>query len=256
MRFLTSHPRVSGSCGVRATDTSIRSGRRCRALVPPRPVRQRAGDPAGADTSWPVAERGRSAQDLGVAAFEQIVPGASEFSASDWVPRERQPRVPRTSRHRLVDRRGNDHGPQPGGVSVRHGRVRVRHTTRVQRGRRIEHPRRWPGTGEARTPDDGMDAIPRALARSFGEAGGTSAWATSSAVTICRRRSTAFRLATASSSTRVEWPWRCQFRHSAGSRSHHPTSQPRRSPGDPRLGRGLFGGKAVRLVRAAMVAWR
>ena len=39
------------------------------------------------------------------------------------------------------------------------------------------------GIGEARTPDDGMDAIPRALAAAFAEAGGTIRCATSSSDT-------------------------------------------------------------------------
>ena len=87
MRFLTSHPRVAAV--VAGFDLPTHpfdpSGGAERSFLRGR-FGGGLGDPqAGAGYDLPVAERGRSAQELGVAAFEQIVPGASELSADDWV---------------------------------------------------------------------------------------------------------------------------------------------------------------------------
>ena len=109
-----------------------------------------------------------------MAAFEQIVPGASELSADDWVRvrgsheylgravidwsiAEAMTTVLSSEAYRFVmDAFGYD---TPRAFNVADGMEYI-----LGGGR---------GTGEARTPDEGMDAIPRALARSFAEAGGT-----------------------------------------------------------------------------------
>ena len=109
-----------------------------------------------------------------MAAFEQIVPGATELSADDWVRVRRSQEylgrpvidwsiaeamttVLSHEAYRFVmDAFGYD---TPRAFNVADGMQYI-----LGGGR---------GTGEARTPDEGMDTIPRALARSFGQAGGT-----------------------------------------------------------------------------------
>ena len=176
MRFLTSHPRVAAVVAGFALPTHPfdPTGGAERSFLRGRFGSGQGDTQAGAGYDLPAAERGRSAQDLGVAAFEQIVPGASELSADDWVRvrrsheylgrpvidwsiAEAMTTVLSPEAYRFVmDAFGYD---TPRAFNVADGMQYI-----LGGGR---------GTGEARTPDDGMDAIPRALARSFGEAGGT-----------------------------------------------------------------------------------
>ena len=178
MRYLTSQPRVAAvvyglrTCQpIHSIPAAVSSARSSVAgLAAGR------GDPqAGAGYEVPAAQRGRSAQDLGVAAFELIVHGASGLSADDWVrvraSHEYLGRAvidwsiaeavttalgPEGSRF-VADAFGYDSGPRA--FNVTDGMQYI-----LGGGR---------GHGEARTPDDGMDAIPRALAAAFAEAGGT-----------------------------------------------------------------------------------
>jgi len=134
-----------------------------------------AGDPsAGRGYDLPASERGRSALDLGMAAFRAIVPGAESLTGADW---ERL-RALGTYRDRpltdwslaealatalsaeghrfMTDAFGYDSG------------VRAQNA-----GNAIEY---LLGAGdpsaEARVPNAGMHAIPQALAAAFEDAGG------------------------------------------------------------------------------------
>jgi len=176
MRFLTSHPRVAAVVAGFALPTHPfdPTGGVERSFLRGRFGTGQGDAGAGAGYDLPVTERGRSAQDLGVAAFEQIVPGASELSADDWVRvrgsheylgravidwsiAEAMTTVLSSEAYRFVmDAFGYD---TPRAFNVADGMQYI-----LGGGR---------GTGEARTPDEGMDAIPRALARSFAEAGGS-----------------------------------------------------------------------------------
>ena len=134
-----------------------------------------AWDPsAGGGYDLPEAEQGRSALDLGMAAFRTIVPGAESLMAADWEQlraygtylgrpltdwslAEALATVLSAEGHRfMTDAFGYDSG------------VRVQNA-----GNAIEY---LLGAGdpsaEARVPDAGMHAIPRALAGGFEEAGG------------------------------------------------------------------------------------
>ena len=77
MRFLTSHPRVAAVVAGFALPTHPfdPTGGAERSFLRGRFGSGQDDAQAGAGYDLPVAERGRSAQDLGVAAFEQIVPG-------------------------------------------------------------------------------------------------------------------------------------------------------------------------------------
>ena len=176
MRFLTSHPRVATVASAFALPTHPfdPTGGVERSFLRGRFGNGPGDEQAGAGYDLPVGERGRSAEDLGVGAFEQIVPGASELSADDWARvrgsheylgravidwslEEAMTTVLSSEAYRFVmDAFGYD---TPRAFNVADGMEYI-----LGGGR---------GTGEARTPDDGMDAIPRALARSFGESGGS-----------------------------------------------------------------------------------
>ena len=110
-----------------------------------------------------------------MAAFERIVPGASKLSEDDWV-RVRASHeylgravidwsigealttvLSREGYQFVADAFGYDAGPRA--FNLADGMQYI-----LGGGR---------GLGEPLTPDDGMDAIPRALAASFAEAGGT-----------------------------------------------------------------------------------
>jgi monoamine oxidase len=175
MRFLTSHPRVAAVVAgfELPTHPFDPTGGVERSFLRGRFGTGQGDAGAGAGYDLPDAERGRSAQDLGLTAFEQIVPGASDRSADDWMRvRERHEYLGRPvidwsiaeamatvlspeAYHFVTDAFGYD---APRAFNVADGMEYI-----LGDGR---------GTGEARTPDDGMDAIPRALARAFGAAGG------------------------------------------------------------------------------------
>ena len=177
MRFLTSHPRVAAVVAEFDLPTYPfdPSGGAERSFLRGRFGSGLSDPQAGAGYDLPVAERGRSAQELGVTAFEQIVPRASELSADDWVHirasheylgrpvvewsiAEALTTVLGPEGYRFVaDAFGYDSGPRA--FNLADGMEYI-----LGGGR---------GHGEARTPDNGMDAIPRALAGAFAEGGGT-----------------------------------------------------------------------------------
>ncbi len=259
MRFLTSHPRVAAVVAGFALPTHPfdPTGGAERSFLRGRFGSGQDDAQAGAGYQLPVAERGRSAQDLGVSAFEQIVPGASELSASDWVRvrgsheylgrpvidwsiAEAMTTVLSPEGYRFVmDAFGYD---TPRAFNVADGMQYI-----LGGGR---------GTGEARTPDDGMDAIPRALARSFGEAGGTirlsHELSRHDLVDGVHRLSFANGVVVDARRVVLAVPVPA-LQLLAESSAVLDTPAVR---GNARLGRGLSGGKAVRLVRAAMVARR
>ena len=192
-----------------------------------------------------------------MAAFEQIVPGASELSAGDWVRvrgsheylgrpviewsiEEAMTTVLSPDGYRFVmDAFGYD---TPRAFNVADGMQYI-----LGGGR---------GTGEARTPDDGMDAIPRALARSFGEAGGTirlsHELSRHDLVDGVHRLSFANGVVVDARRVVLAVPVPA-LQLLAGSSAVLDTPAVRATL---RLGRGLSGGEAVRLVRPAMVARR
>jgi monoamine oxidase len=176
MRFLTSHRRVADTVArfELATHPFDATGGAERSFLRGR-FGAGAGDPwAGAGYDLPAGERGRSAVDLLVSAFEQIVPGASSLTAADWERvrgegghkgrpltdwsiAEALSSVLSPEGHRFVtDAFGYDSG------------LRVQNA-----GNAIEY---LLGGGDpsavARVPDDGMHAIPQALATGFERSGG------------------------------------------------------------------------------------
>lgn len=177
MRFLTSQPRVASVVAEFGLPTHSfdPSGGAERSFLRGRFGGGPADPQAGAGYDLAADERGRSAVELGVAAFEQIVPSAASLSADDWV-RVRasdeylgRPVIDWTMAEALVtvlspegyrfvaDAFGYDAGPRA--FNLADGMQYI-----LGGGR---------GLGEPLTPDDGMDAIPRALAASFVRAGGT-----------------------------------------------------------------------------------
>jgi monoamine oxidase len=176
MRFLTSHDHVAETVarfGI-ATHPFDETGGLERSFL--RGVfGMGAGDPsAGSGYDLPEAERGRSALDLGMAAFRAIVPGADALTGTDWERlrargtyrnrpltdwslAEALATVLSSEGHRfMTDAFGYDSG------------VRAQNA-----GNAIEY---LLGAGdpsaEARVPDAGMHAIPQALAGGFEAAGG------------------------------------------------------------------------------------
>lgn len=177
MRYLTSHRRVQSV----VTELDL----------PTRPFDQHGGpersffrgrfgggpgDPmAGAGYDLPPEERGRSAIDLTVEAFERIVPGARDVETADWPGtrasvqyldrsitewslEEALATIRSPEGHRFIrDAFGYDSGfnPHNAGDAVQY----------LLDGND-------PST-EARVPIEGMDVIPRALAGRFEERGGT-----------------------------------------------------------------------------------
>ena len=135
-----------------------------------------AGDPAAGDGyDLPEDERGRSALDLLLGAFERIVPGAARLDdagwagvrasseylgrpLADWSIGEAISTILSPRGHQFVaDAFGYDSGLRPFNV--------------------VDAIPYLLGGGnpiaEARTPNDGMDAVPRAMARAFTDAGGS-----------------------------------------------------------------------------------
>jgi monoamine oxidase len=177
MRYLTSHPRVQSV----VTDLAISTRPFDPRGGPERSyLRGRIGsgpsDPtAGAGYDLPPEERDRSAVDLTVEALERIVPGAREITTADW-PKARSTlayldrpitdwslhdalaTIRSPEGHQFIrDAFGYDSGFNPHNAS-----------DAVQYLLHGNDP-----TTEARTPVEGMDRIPRALAARFEARGGT-----------------------------------------------------------------------------------
>ena len=177
MRYLTSHPRMQSV----VTELAI----------PTRPfdphggpdrsffrgvIGGGTGDPeAGAGYDLPAEERGRSAIDLTVEAFERIVPGARAVATADW-PATR-------AAHTYLGRPVTDWSIADALATIRspEGHVFIRDAFGYDSGFNPHNAGdaiqylldgNDPST-EARTPVDGMDRIPRALAARFEERGGS-----------------------------------------------------------------------------------
>ena len=132
---------------------------------------------AGAGYDLPPDERGRSAIDLTVEAFERIVPGRADSLRADW------PRARATVTYR--DRPVTEWSLEDALATVRspEGHQFIRDAFGYDSGFNPHNAGdaiqyllggNDPST-EARVPIDGMDQIPRALAARFAERGGTVA---------------------------------------------------------------------------------
>ena len=86
MRFLTSQPRVAAVVAEFGLPTHLfdATGGAERSFLRGRFGGGRGDPQAGAGMPFLPRNPGRSAQELGLAAFERIVPGASQLSADDW----------------------------------------------------------------------------------------------------------------------------------------------------------------------------
>lgn len=176
MRFLTSHRRVArvvDELGLTIhpfdrTDGSERSLLRGRLANGP-------GDPAaGGAYDLAPSERGRSALDLTASAFRTILPGAGTLTAEAYAERRARARF---RNRRLVDWSIEEAlGTILSADAVRFVRDAFGYDSGVgpfNVGDAVEFllgggdP-----TAEARTPDDGMDALPRSLAARFVDRGG------------------------------------------------------------------------------------
>jgi monoamine oxidase len=177
MRFRTGHRRVAAvveSLGLQ-TYPFDRTGGPERSLLRGQ-VAEGPDDPAGGEAyDLAVGERGRSASDLAVSAFEQILPGASALDAEGFERARRH--------HRFRDRRIVDWpiGEAMAAVLSRHGARYVTDAFGYDSGMRafnagdgIEFMLGGGApSGEARVPEDGMDCIPRELAARFTARGGS-----------------------------------------------------------------------------------
>jgi lysine 2-monooxygenase len=177
MRFLTSHRHIQDvvtSLGI-ATHPFDPTGGSERSFLRGH-FGSGAGDPAaGAGYDLPESQRGRSALKLGLAAFERIVPGAAALDGAGWS------RIRATQEYLgrpLTDWTIGD--ALESGLG-REGHRFVNDAFGYDSGMRafnlgdaMEH---LLGGGdpsaEARTPDDGMDAVPRALVSDFETNGGS-----------------------------------------------------------------------------------
>ena len=177
MRFLTTHRRVQEVVESMRIPTHPfdEAGGTERSFLRGHPGNGTSDPSAGAAYDLAEDERGRSAFDLGLAAFRRIVPETTELDAAAWSARRATGRylerpltdwaigdalasVLSPDGHRFVsDAFGYDSGVRP-----------------FNAGDAIEYVL---GGGnpiaEARVPDEGMDAIPRSLAAAFVASGGT-----------------------------------------------------------------------------------
>ena len=177
MRYLTSHPRMHSV----VTDLAIPTRPFDPGGGPERSfLRGRLGagpnDPmAGAGYELPAVERGRSAIDLTVDAFDRLVPGVRDMTAADW------PAMRATATYR--DRPIIDWSLEDALATVRspEGHQFIRDAFGYDSGFNPHNAGdalqyllggNDPST-EARVPIEGMDRIPRALATRFEERGGT-----------------------------------------------------------------------------------
>jgi lysine 2-monooxygenase len=177
MRFLTSHGHIQDvvtSFGI-ATHPFDRTGGSERSFLRGH-FGSGAGDPAaGAGYDLPESQRGRSALELTLGAFEEIVPGAAALDGAGWsrirATREYLGR-PLTD-WSIGDALESELGPE--------GHRFVNDAFGYDSGMRAfnvgDAMQYLLGGGdpsaEARTPDDGMAAIPRALASDFEASGGS-----------------------------------------------------------------------------------
>lgn len=180
MRYLTSHAHVQSviaDLAIPSRPFDARGGSE-RSFLRGR-LGHGAGDPlAGAGYDLAPEERGRSAIELTVEAFERIVPGARDMTAADWPGT----RATRTFR----DRRLTDWSLEDALETIRspEGHQFIRDVFGYDSGFNPHNAGdaiqyllggNDPSLEAPRVPTEGMDRIPRALAHQFSARGGTIA---------------------------------------------------------------------------------
>lgn len=179
MRYLTSHGRmqsVISELGIPTRPFDPLGGPE-RSVLRGRIAGGPSDPAAGAGYDLPPGERGRSALDLTVEAFERIVPGAATIEPTEW------PRV--RAAWTYLDRPVIDWSLAEALATIRsqEAHVFVRDAFGYDSGfnphnaadaiQYLMHGN--DPTAEARVPDAGMDDVPRSLAARFEDRGGTIA---------------------------------------------------------------------------------